>query len=281
MRGGSQSALIGKESYMRGHRVAVVGSVAIDRIEQRGRSVVKLGGVATYAALVFRKHGWPTAVITNVATRHASLLGILREHQISVFNGFTENTTMFVNHVAGSDRWQELPSCSAPITADQARGALDHVDHIHLGPVHPTDISVDLLRFIAEKNVPVSLDVQGVVRRVECGKVRLSVSEYLGEALRCSSVIKAERRELDTILNSYDMDVESLASNFGLSEVVITAGSEGGCIAAASGEVVSYPAKRVEVVVDPTASPLAKSDPPVLTKSEPLSDPESEMEFET
>ena len=143
-----------------------------------------------------------------------------------------------------------MPVRAAPITADQSRRPIQGVDHVHLGPLHPLDIETELLRLAAKEGIWVTLDVQGYVRRVEKGKVRLAISENLHEALMVSEVIKAERMELQAILDTYQMKIDDLINAYKLSEIVVTAGREGGRVVLASGEVVSYVARRVNHVVD-------------------------------
>ncbi len=238
------------------NRVVVIGSATIDQVEQPGISTVKMGGVVTYAGITFRKHGLHTAVVSNIATQDVALLRILHQQDIHLFNGKTAATTIFVNHVDGDERWQEMPVHAEPITAEQSRGPIQGTDHVHLGPLHPLDFDTKLLRFelprllAAKKGIWVTLDVQGYVRRVEKGKVRLGISENLHEALLVSEVIKAERMELQAILDAYQMRIDDFMNKYKLSEIVVTAGSEGGRVVLASGKEVNYKAHPVNHVVD-------------------------------
>jgi len=237
-------------------RVLVIGSATIDQVEQDGISTVKMGGVVIYGGITFRKHGLRTAVVSNIATQDEEpFRRIFRQQDIRLFNGVTETTTVFVNHVDvdRDERRQEMPVRAAPITADQAQPAIGSAYHVHLGPLHPNDIRTDLFKFVAEKK-RVTLDVQGYVRRVEKGKVHPCISESLDEALAVSSVIKAEREELQEILSWYyrhrqtrQMRIEDLINEYKLNEVVVTAGREGGYVVSASGEVVDYKAPQVKV----------------------------------
>ena len=236
------------------NRVVVIGSATVDEVKQTGSDVVQMGGVVTYTGITFHKHGLETSVVSNIAAVDQDLLRILREQSIELFNGVTDRTTVFVNHVNGDQRRQEMPVRASPITAEQARDAVESADHIHLGPLHPADIQPDLLTLVGEKKVRVTLDVQGYVRRVENGQVRVGVSERLHPALLCSSLIKADRTELEAILDARQMGIEELMKVYELDEVVVTAGREGGCVTAVSGEVVGYKAARVSQVVDTTGA---------------------------
>ncbi|MBW7989292.1 MAG: hypothetical protein FVQ84_04645 [Planctomycetes bacterium] len=236
------------------NHVLVIGSATIDRVEQPGISAVKMGGVVTYAGITFRKHGLRTVVISNIATQDVGLFRILRKQNIQLFNGVTKTTTMFVNHVDGDERWQEMPVRAAPITAGQLQSTIQHFDHIYLGPLHPLDIERELLRLAPEKGIWVTLDVQGYVRRVEKGKVRPGISEDLHEALLACTIIGADRTELQVILDAYQMGIGELMNAYKLSEIVVTNGSEGGRVVLMSGEVVSYKAQRINHAVDATGA---------------------------
>jgi hypothetical protein len=72
------------------------------------------------------------------------------------------------------------------------------------------------------------LDVQGYVRKINHGQVRLKVSETLHKVLFSVQVIKADHLELDAILQFYQMDCKTLKEFYGLRELVITKGDEGG-----------------------------------------------------
>jgi len=86
------------------------------------------------------------------------------------------------------------------------------------------------------------------------GKVRPGISKDLHEALLACKVIKAERTELQAILDAYQMGIDELMNAYKLSEIVVTNGSEGGRVVLMSGEAVSYKAQRVNHVVDTTGA---------------------------
>lgn len=238
------------------NRVLVIGPTTIDQVERVGISTVKMGGVTTYGGITFRKHDLATTVVSNIADKDDQLFRVFREQGIELLNGVTENTTVFVNHISGDDRRQEMPFRSAPITADQARRAIANTDHVHMGPLHPLDLAADLLRLLRKENPVVSLDVQGYVRRVHRGRVRLQggISRRLHQALLASSVIKGDGMELQAILDGRQITVEELMRSYRLDEVVVTAGSQGGRIMLASGQVVTYDAAHVSRVMDTTGA---------------------------
>ena len=203
-------------------KIAIIGSATIDKNVKGSRSIRKIGGTVTYAGITSQKHGLPTVIVSNIAPQDSGLLRTLRQQGLTVCSSPTEVTTSFVNHNDGDDRWQEMNSKASPITVDQAQSIIEKVDHVHLGPLHPSDIEPELFLLLEKQSCFVSLDVQGY------GQVRLKVSETLHKVLFSVQVIKADHLELDAILQFYQMDCKTLKEFYGLRELVITKGDEGG-----------------------------------------------------
>jgi len=237
------------------NRVLIIGSATIDLVRQPHSSATKMGGVVTYGGLTFRKQGISTAVLTNLSARDASSFRTLyRGCGIDLDAGPSNATTTFVDHVEGDTRWQELLAVAVPITATQVVAATVGADHIHLGPLHPTDIHYNALTLLTGLGIPVSLDVQGYLRSPHLGRVEVMVSEHLPLALSASTYVKASRDELVTILNAGYLNDERFMHTFGIDELLITAGGRGGEILLASGERVRYDAALPAQVMDPTGA---------------------------
>ena len=73
--------------------VLVVGSVTIDRIIENRKTSERLGGVATYGGLTFRRLGVETAVVTNIAESDRGLLDVLDAEGLAVHAGTSRLTT--------------------------------------------------------------------------------------------------------------------------------------------------------------------------------------------
>ncbi|MCH7964515.1 MAG: hypothetical protein IH852_11335 [Bacteroidetes bacterium] len=239
---------------MMGTSVAVIGSASIDRVVQGSKSVRQLGGVVTYASLTFQRHGIETIIVSNVADKDKSILKVLCEEGVHVFRGHTENTTNFINHIDGNNRWQEMPVNADPITDEQVRSVLGSVGHLHLGVLHPYDIEPKAIKLIDKTKIFISLDVQGYVRCIENNQVRLRVSGNLTDALLCAHMVKADEIELTSILAFYKMSLSELMRAYKIDEMVITAGPQGGLIRRLTGEEIRYDAKSIDFLVDPTGA---------------------------
>lgn len=227
--------------------VAVIGSVTIDRIVRGGESFCQIGGVSTYAGITFQRLGIRTFIVSNVADRNGSIFKALREEGIHILRGHSENTTRFINHIDGDDRWQEMPAAADPVTKEQVKRVLIRATHLHVGALHPTDLDPGVLQSIRKADrLLVSLDVQGYVRSVKNNRVEEQVSENLTDALLCTSIVKADEKELAAILDSFRMTLPELLRAYRIDEIVVTAGPRGGFIRTSTGEEFHYDARPVD-----------------------------------
>jgi len=225
--------------------VVVVGSVTIDRIIENGKTSVRLGGVATYGGLTFRRLGVETAVVTNIAETDRGLLDIFAAEGLSVRAGKSRFTTHFVNRAPGDGREQLIPEAADPITAAQVRPLSAKVRHVHAGPLHPGDIEPQAMALLAESKRLVSLDVQGYLRRAEEGRIVPDLSAGLEGALRAAHIIKADEGELTLMLDHFRLSLPGFLQRFRIDEAVITRGSRGASVWTRTGEGYHFGAEAV------------------------------------
>jgi sugar/nucleoside kinase (ribokinase family) len=235
--------------------VAVVGSTTIDRNIIGRDTHLKIGGVAAYAGLTYRRHGLPTWVVTNVAPPDVPILRRLKRDGIQVSAGPTELTTRFVNRVQADSRRQEVASIAAPVDFAQLAAPADRVDLIHLGPLHPGDIDGQVFARLANTRSVIALDVQGLLRKISARRsIEAAVSEHLTAGLTAARIIKSDASELHLILKTFGTDVEELMHRFAIAEWVVTSGFQGGCIHRAGRGPHRYSAEPSSPVVDPTGA---------------------------
>jgi len=135
-------------------------------------------------------------------------------------------------------------------------------NHIHLGPLHPWDIHPGTIAFLKnylektkkDSKPLVTLDVQGYVREIKNKVVRTLVSENLDEALWCSDIIKAEKKELKVIVEHFRTTPLQLINKYNIQEMVITEGSKGGQILRPKAIPISFRARTVNKSVDFTGA---------------------------
>jgi sugar/nucleoside kinase (ribokinase family) len=236
--------------------VLVIGSATLDEVVFAGRTRRKIGGVATYAAVTFSRHGLNTAVAANVAPGDTRLFRLYADEGLLWTNGPSRATTRFINRETETGRIQEMPSAADPIECAAWLAERPSIRHVHLGPLHPGDIAPDTIAFAAGGGFFVSLDVQGYARCVRNGHVIPAVSDRLEAALSAADAVKADESEWRLILDRYGADTDSLRARLGFGELLLTAGARGGRLFGADGSVVEYAPVPVppERVADPTGA---------------------------
>jgi len=225
--------------------VLIVGSVTIDRIVENRRTSERLGGVATYGGITFRRLGVGTAAVTNVAEADRGILDALAREGVDVHAGDSIRTTRFVNESRGDFREQLMPESAGPVTADQIRPFLERVRHFHAGPLHPDDIDPQAMALMAESKKLVSLDVQGYLRGDDNGRIVPAVSPGLEGALRAAHIIKADEGEFTLMLDHCRESLPGFLQRFRVDEAVITRGSRGASVWTRSGDGVHFRAEPV------------------------------------
>lgn len=234
--------------------IAVIGSTTIDTNEYGEKRFRKIGGVTTYAGITYRRHEIKTRIISNVAQKDIGILDTLNDEQIIIHNGFTDNTTQFVNIFKRDKHSQKMPFKASPIAADQIKDICEIVNAIHLGPLHPEDIDSRCMKTLQNLKFPIILDVQGYTRHVEGRLIYPGISDRLPSALKICHIAKASQPELDAILQHYKIDLDKLLMTYSVEEFVVTQGKNGGYVRDYAGKAYPYDAVQVQSVQDPTGA---------------------------
>ena len=237
------------------HTICVIGHLAWDVRTLDGRPGKKMpGGVVYYAGIAFQSLGLSTAVITKAAKHDADeILQKLQEAGVRTYCWYSEKTTVFENIYLsdGFDiRNQKIRSIAAafdPRDLGEVRAKT-----FHLGPLTSAEMSIGFLKAVSERGDCVSLDVQGFLRKVEQGKVRLVDWPDKREGLAQVDVLKADYREARILSGEEDPEraVRALA-DFGPKEVIVTLGSKGSLILA-KGSLYRIAAFPPRTAGDPT-----------------------------
>jgi sugar/nucleoside kinase (ribokinase family) len=154
------------------HDVLVIGHVTVDRIETRAGFLERAGGTSTYFALALARLGGDVAILTRMAPEdEEALLAEEREAGVEVVCRPSPKTTEFENRYLAEDsdrRMQRVGAVALPFVAADLVGLRARL--VHLGPLTQEDMSVGFIEAVAERG-RVSLDVQGLVRRIVRGGV--------------------------------------------------------------------------------------------------------------
>ena len=243
-----------RSSALHGPRWLVVGSATVDCIVQADKRAYRAGGVVVYGGLTLLRLGHAVAVCANMASNDRDVMALLREKGAQLYLGDDMHTTHFINRIEGDDRQQEMPIAARPIGQMDLQKAVRPSDYILLGPLHPHDVAEEALSWlVAQGNTVLCADLQGHVRRVESGLVRAKVSASVEGILQVAQWVKASQDELDLLLAWAQCDVIQLIERYGLREVVVTRGSQGGYIQHRGGMHL-FESTSVSRACDPTGA---------------------------
>ena len=235
------------------HDVWVVGHVTRDRIATEQGVSECAGGTSTYFSLALARLGGDVAVLTRMAEADQSRL-LAEEHQagIEVRCGASPDTTEFENRYVDARKDRRVQQVGAVARPFQPQDLGDlRARLFHLGPLTQADMSVEFIQAAAAAG-RVSLDVQGLVRRIDRGAVEPCDWPEKARGLAPVSVLKADEDEARVLTGESDpvRSARRLAA-WGPEEVLVTRGSRG-CVVCYAGGVRSVPAVPPAEAVDPT-----------------------------
>ena len=235
--------------------VCIIGHVTRDISVFNGRPGSQMpGGVVNYAGIALQSLGLKTAVITKAAKVDADeILGQLRKIGAKVYCLDSRATTVFENNYSGNGLEFRKQKVRSIANAFDPRGLPPvWAKTIHLGPLTNGEMSAGFVKAVFERGGRVFLDVQGFLREIENGKVRLIDWPEKREVLAHVHVLKANLPEAQFL--SGEKEPERAArklAELGPEEVILTRGSNGSLILAGERlyDISAYPPR---VVADPT-----------------------------
>lgn len=235
--------------------VCVVGHVTRDVIKTHDGIHREIpGGTAYYTSMALKSLGLDVAVITKVAQADRDrVLTALERAGIAVYCQESDVTTAFENIYPGENpdiRIQRVTAIAPPFSPNDMPPISATICHV--GPLTGADISRELLEHLPTRSHRISLDVQGLLRKIVDGEVRETDWREKESGFGYVDILKADEHEA-RILSGED-EVEKAAvtlSSLGPKEVVVTCGSRGSIIFA-EGTLHRIPPVRPRKVLDPT-----------------------------
>jgi sugar/nucleoside kinase (ribokinase family) len=234
-------------------KVLVVGSITRDTIVDARADpesiVLKPGGTSFYASCAYARLGATVSVLSRIAA--ADDAWIRKELPDGMDARFQPSpvTTSFENRYEGEDRAQRVGALAPPIEVDD--DLVRFVDWIHLGPLHPTDLAPDWYRIAS---VPLALDVQGVVRHVDHGRIVPRAVPDLADRLRGLRWLKAGHDEWRLVLDAWRCTEREAVARLRGVEVLRTEGRHGGALLCAERTSSRWAPSPLVTRVDPTGA---------------------------
>lgn len=235
--------------------VCVIGHVTRGLLTINGKTERKLpGGTAYYAGISCKSLGLDTAVITKVAKEdEPALLSELKSSGVAVFGSPTEQTTFFENIYSRDNPDFRRQKVQAVAAAFSPRDLADlRASAFHVGPLTNRDLAAGFLRKVSGRGGIVSLDVQGLLRKVDRGEVRQEDWPQKKAGLAYVDILKADEDEARILTGEEDMArAARKLAGFGPKEVIVTLGSRGSLVFCHE-RLYEIPAFAPRMVVDAT-----------------------------
>ena len=234
--------------------IAVCGNPTLDELVQKGRVRISPGGSALFASSAANYLGANVGIIGNIGEDYpSSVLSWLRHHglSLSVLKKTKGPSTRFrIGYYRGSRRlWLLHPGLPVESTWKGGR-----VEGLHLGPVF-NEISESLVRSLRKKSSFMSLDIQGLVRKVNrLGEIQV-LRRNLDSVLRICDLVKASIDEAKFQTSSQDHQV--ILDRFlakGPKYAIITLGAKGSLLGIRNDRKLLIPAFPDKSIKDPTGA---------------------------
>ena len=212
--------------------ICCIGHITKDKIVTPNRTVYMAGGTSFYFAYAINQlpKDVSFSLVTAMDPTETEPVGKMRQAGIDVTLNASRNTVFFENIYGENqnERKQRVLAKADPFTIQQ----LEHIDAkvYHLGSLLSDDFSPEVVEYLSKKG-HVSIDVQGYLREVKDEKVYAIDWKEKKEVLKHTYYLKVNEIEMETITGVKDAhEAAKLIHSWGVTEVIITLGSEGSLI---------------------------------------------------
>lgn len=212
--------------------ICCIGHITKDKIVTPHRVVYMAGGTSFYFAYAINQlpNDVSFSLVTSMDPTETEPAEKMRQAGIDVTLNASRNTVFFENIYGENqnERKQRVLAKADPFTIKQ----LEHVDAkvYHLGSLLSDDFSNEVVEYLANKG-KVSIDVQGYLREVRDEKVYPIDWKDKLKVLKNTYYLKVNEIEMETITGLKDAhEAAKLLHSWGVTEVIITLGSEGSLI---------------------------------------------------
>lgn len=212
--------------------ICCIGHITKDKIVTPNRTVYMAGGTSFYFAYAINQlpKDVSFSLVTAMDPTETEPVEKMRQAGIDVTLNASRNTVFFENIYGENqnERKQRVLAKADPFTIQQ----LEHIDAkvYHLGSLLSDDFSPEVVKYLSNKG-HVSIDVQGYLREVKDEKVYAIDWKEKKEVLKHTYYLKVNEIEMETITGVKDAhEAAKLIHFWGVTEVIITLGSEGSLI---------------------------------------------------
>ena len=212
--------------------ICCIGHITKDKIVTPNRTVYMAGGTSFYFSYAINQlpKDVTFSLVTAMDPTEKEPVEKMLKAGIDVSMNASRNTVFFENIYGENqnERKQRVLAKADPFTIQQ----LEHVDAkvFHLGSLLADDFPTEVVEYLSSKG-RVSIDVQGYLREVRDEKVYpIDWKEKL-KVLKHTYYMKVNETEMETITGLKDAhEAAKLIHAWGVTEVIITLGSEGSLV---------------------------------------------------
>ena len=212
--------------------ICCIGHITKDKIVTPNRTVYMAGGTSFYFSYAINQlpKDVTFSLVTAMDPTEKEPVEKMLKAGIDVSMNASRNTVFFENIYGENqnERKQRVLAKADPFTIQQ----LEHVDAkvFHLGSLLADDFPTEVVEYLSSKG-RVSIDVQGYLREVRGEKVYpIDWKEKL-KVLKHTYYLKVNETEMETITGLKDAhEAAKLIHAWGVTEVIITLGSEGSLV---------------------------------------------------
>lgn len=212
--------------------ICCIGHITKDKIVTPNRTVYMAGGTSFYFSYAINQlpKNVTFSLVTAMDPTEKEPVEKMLKAGIDVSMNASRNTVFFENIYGENqnERNQRVLAKADPFTIQQ----LEHVDAkvFHLGSLLADDFPTEVVEYLSRKG-RVSIDVQGYLREVRDEKVYpIDWKEKL-KVLKHTYYLKVNETEMETITGLKDAhEAAKLIHAWGVTEVIITLGSEGSLV---------------------------------------------------
>ena len=212
--------------------ICCIGHITKDKIVTPNRTVYMAGGTSFYFSYAINQlpKDVTFSLVTAMDPTEKEPVEKMLKAGIDVSMNASRNTVFFENIYGENqnERKQRVLAKADPFTIQQ----LEHVDAkvFHLGSLLADDFPTEVVEYLSSKG-RVSIDVQGYLREVRDEKVYpIDWKEKL-KVLKHTYYLKVNETEMETITGLKNpQEAAKLIHAWGVTEVIITLGSEGSLV---------------------------------------------------
>lgn len=212
------------------YQVCCIGHITLDKVVTPAKTVFMPGGTAYYFSHAIASFCSNYLLVTAIADNEMQSVKDLEARGIKVKRLSSKYTAFFENTYGANpdERQQRVLQQTDDFRLYDLQDLQTEI--FHLGPLLANDISDDVIKALASKG-KVSLDVQGLLRRVEDEKVIPVDWELKEDVLPHVHFLKANEEEMKVLtgLDEIEQSARQLA-DWGAKEIIITLGSKGSVI---------------------------------------------------